>query len=358
MRRGRARTCRRRSTTSSSARSPRIPRSATRRRASWRGRRRARWDEAVSPPRTAIRRLPPPAADPPRTSGSLHVAERPRARVLVGATGAARDRRRRRDRVASADRTTRHASFRPAPRRRRPPRRPGHRLQLAPPGRPADRAPEHGRHGAGRDDLGGRAASQAAPRRRTAVEGYDPVINSWKSAPDLPARLHHQMAVTYKDEMVVMGGWIPQGSDQSALLSDRVFALRGDGKWERCLRCAARGRRERPRWSATRSSSSAARTRAVWWRRWRCSTARSGARRRTYRRRVSTSRPPRTASCLRGGRARARPRRELRGARALRPGDRQLAAAARHADGPRWARRRDRGRPSRRGRRREPDAAR
>jgi N-acetylneuraminic acid mutarotase len=38
------------------------------------------------------------------------------------------------------------------------------------------------------------------------------------------------MVVTYKGELVVIGGWIPEGSDQSAQLSDRVFALR-DGRW-------------------------------------------------------------------------------------------------------------------------------
>jgi non-specific serine/threonine protein kinase len=64
------------------------------------------------------------------------------------------------------------------------------------------------------------------------IEGYDPVINGWKSGPALPARLHHEMAVTYEDEVVVIGGWIPEGSDPSAEVSDRVFALRG-GKWER-----------------------------------------------------------------------------------------------------------------------------
>jgi non-specific serine/threonine protein kinase len=63
------------------------------------------------------------------------------------------------------------------------------------------------------------------------VEGYDPVINGWKAGPDLPVKLHHEMAVNYKDELVVIGGWIPQGSDPSALVSDRVFALR-NGQWE------------------------------------------------------------------------------------------------------------------------------
>jgi non-specific serine/threonine protein kinase len=76
--------------------------------------------------------------------------------------------------------------------------------------------------------VGGLAAGSQASDR---VEGYDPVINSWKTGPALPVRLHHAMVVTYKGEVVVIGGWIPQGSDQSALTSDRVFALR-DGQWE------------------------------------------------------------------------------------------------------------------------------
>ena len=73
---------------------------------------------------------------------------------------------------------------------------------------------------------GGLAGGSNGSRR---VEGYDPVINGWKAGPDLPVRLHHEMAVTYKDELVVMGGWIPKGSDPSAEISDRVFALR-DGR--------------------------------------------------------------------------------------------------------------------------------
>ncbi len=75
--------------------------------------------------------------------------------------------------------------------------------------------------------VGGLGAGSTASHR---VEGYDPVIGGWKSAPALPVRLHHEMVVTYKGEIVVIGGWIPQGSDQSAQVSDRVFALRG-GKW-------------------------------------------------------------------------------------------------------------------------------
>ena len=62
------------------------------------------------------------------------------------------------------------------------------------------------------------------------VEGYDPVINAWKAGPDLPVALHHEMAVPYKDELVVIGGWIPKGDNPSGEVSDRVFALRG-GSW-------------------------------------------------------------------------------------------------------------------------------
>jgi non-specific serine/threonine protein kinase len=75
--------------------------------------------------------------------------------------------------------------------------------------------------------VGGLAAGSSPSAR---IEGYDPVINEWKSGPDLPLRLHHEVAVIYKGELVVIGGWIPKGSDPSAEVSGRVFALR-DGRW-------------------------------------------------------------------------------------------------------------------------------
>jgi hypothetical protein len=74
--------------------------------------------------------------------------------------------------------------------------------------------------------VGGLAGAGAT----ASVEGYDPVINSWKAAPDLPMALHHAMAVTYNSELVVLGGWIPDGQDLTAQTSNRVLALRR-GKW-------------------------------------------------------------------------------------------------------------------------------
>ena len=62
------------------------------------------------------------------------------------------------------------------------------------------------------------------------VEGYDPAIDTWKAGPDLPAPLNHPMAVEYNGELVVLGGWEPEGPNLTAHPSDRVFALR-DGEW-------------------------------------------------------------------------------------------------------------------------------
>ncbi|WP_370326053.1 protein kinase [Euzebya sp.] len=62
----------------------------------------------------------------------------------------------------------------------------------------------------------------------TSVEGYEPATNSWRTGPDLPLPLHHQMSAVFGGEVVVLGGWAPEGSLLSAITSDQVFALRGD----------------------------------------------------------------------------------------------------------------------------------
>jgi len=63
-------------------------------------------------------------------------------------------------------------------------------------------------------------------RATTKVEGYDPVISQWESGPDLPVALHHEVAVVYRGEIVVIGGWIPNGRVLDSIASNRVFALR------------------------------------------------------------------------------------------------------------------------------------
>jgi non-specific serine/threonine protein kinase len=74
--------------------------------------------------------------------------------------------------------------------------------------------------------LGGLNGNQST----AAVENYDPAANAWRPGPDLPLPLHHEVAATFKNEVVVAGGWVPENGVLTAKVSDQVFVLRG-GKW-------------------------------------------------------------------------------------------------------------------------------
>ena len=78
--------------------------------------------------------------------------------------------------------------------------------------------------------IGGLTGKEEAANATTSVEAYDPAIDTWTTEPKLPLPLHHASAVTYGDELVVLGGWVPRGPNLTATTSDKVFALRG-GKW-------------------------------------------------------------------------------------------------------------------------------
>jgi N-acetylneuraminic acid mutarotase len=60
------------------------------------------------------------------------------------------------------------------------------------------------------------------------VNGLDPTTGKWEKAPDLPVALHHAMAVNYRDELVVIGGWVAEGNNPAADVSDAVYVLRDD----------------------------------------------------------------------------------------------------------------------------------
>ncbi len=66
----------------------------------------------------------------------------------------------------------------------------------------------------------------------TEVEAYDPAIDTWNTQTSLPRPLHHATAVGYRGELVVIGGWEPEGSKLTARTSREVLALR-DGRWVR-----------------------------------------------------------------------------------------------------------------------------
>jgi N-acetylneuraminic acid mutarotase len=75
--------------------------------------------------------------------------------------------------------------------------------------------------------VGGITADAATDR----VSTYDPAIGTWAAGPNLPAPLHHPMAVSYHDELVVLGGFTPRGSQLTGDTSAAVYRLRG-GQWE------------------------------------------------------------------------------------------------------------------------------
>ncbi len=64
------------------------------------------------------------------------------------------------------------------------------------------------------------------------VESYDPAIDTWNTQTSLPRPVHHATAVGYRGELVVIGGWEPEGSNLTAQTTGEVRALR-DGRWVR-----------------------------------------------------------------------------------------------------------------------------
>ena len=54
---------------------------------------------------------------------------------------------------------------------------------------------------------------------------YDPVINSWEQGPPLPEPVHHAMLVTYRDQLVVIGGFHSRDNDLLAVTSPRMLLL-------------------------------------------------------------------------------------------------------------------------------------
>jgi non-specific serine/threonine protein kinase len=57
------------------------------------------------------------------------------------------------------------------------------------------------------------------------TEFYDPTIEAWSPGPPLPVPLHHAMMVTYRNTVMVIGGFEPQGGDVLGATSARVLLL-------------------------------------------------------------------------------------------------------------------------------------
>jgi N-acetylneuraminic acid mutarotase/actin-like ATPase involved in cell morphogenesis len=75
----------------------------------------------------------------------------------------------------------------------------------------------------------------------TSVQCLDPVIGQWKKLTDLPRPLNHAMAVTYREKLTVLGGFVPQGSEATAGVSDMVLQYdRDTGRWRELPRLRQR----------------------------------------------------------------------------------------------------------------------
>ena len=81
------------------------------------------------------------------------------------------------------------------------------------------------------------------------TEYYDPTVRTWGPGPDLPFMLHHAMMVTYRDQLWVIGGFLPQGSNMEAAVSAHVLILAGPkAGGSRALPSIMRGPPARRRW--------------------------------------------------------------------------------------------------------------
>jgi N-acetylneuraminic acid mutarotase len=76
---------------------------------------------------------------------------------------------------------------------------------------------------------GGLTASNEAT---ASTQFYDPAINSWGLGPPLPEPVHHAMLVTYRNQLVVIGGFHSRDNESLAVTSSRMLLLDNKtGKW-------------------------------------------------------------------------------------------------------------------------------
>jgi non-specific serine/threonine protein kinase len=64
------------------------------------------------------------------------------------------------------------------------------------------------------------------------TEYFDPTVRTWGFGPALPFKVHHAMMVTYHDQLWLIGGFLPQGTNMEASASAHVLILdRAKGQW-------------------------------------------------------------------------------------------------------------------------------
>ena len=80
---------------------------------------------------------------------------------------------------------------------------------------------------------GGLTGSTAATDKATdKTEYYDTALHLWSSGPNLPFPVHHAMMVYYRNQLWLIGGFLPQGPNLEAAASNKVLFLdAAKGRW-------------------------------------------------------------------------------------------------------------------------------
>src|SRR5215468_1301832 len=74
--------------------------------------------------------------------------------------------------------------------------------------------------------------SEATARATDKTEYYDTTVKQWSPGPNLRFPVHHAMIVYYKGQLWLIGGFLPQGPNLTAGVSDKVLKLDAStGRW-------------------------------------------------------------------------------------------------------------------------------
>jgi N-acetylneuraminic acid mutarotase len=75
-------------------------------------------------------------------------------------------------------------------------------------------------------------STEATDKATDKTEYYDTALHLWSPGPNLPFPVHHAMMVSYKNQLWLIGGFLPSGPNLEAAASDKVLKLDATtGRW-------------------------------------------------------------------------------------------------------------------------------
>ena len=73
-------------------------------------------------------------------------------------------------------------------------------------------------------------STEAAAKATNQTEYYDSALHVWNNGPPLPFAVHHAMLVTYKNQLWLIGGFLPSPTNLEAAASNKVLIFK-NGHW-------------------------------------------------------------------------------------------------------------------------------